>query len=53
MDLFNHYKYNFDITQYHKFLLDDVNHMIPFERELYMEMLEAKNKKEQEGNGAF
>jgi hypothetical protein len=37
--LFNHYKMNFALMQYHKYSLDELNNMIPFEREIYISML--------------
>jgi hypothetical protein len=48
MNLANFYKINFDITQYHKFSLTEVENMIPFERDIYVTMLEEKVKKEKE-----
>lgn len=39
---------NFDITQYHKFTLTEINDMIPFERDIYVQMLEDKVKKEKQ-----
>lgn len=30
---------NFALMQYHKYTLDDVENMIPFEREVYVAML--------------
>lgn len=48
MNLVNYYKINFDITQYHKFSLTEVENMIPFERDIYVTMLEEKVKKEKE-----
>ena len=50
MNLYNHYKLHFDITQYHKLSLNDINEMIPFERELYVDMIVTKINKEKEGN---
>lgn len=37
--LFNHYKTNFALMQYHKYALTDIEEMIPFEREVYVTML--------------
>lgn len=50
MNLYGHYKLNFDVTQYHKFNLDDLNNMIPFERELYVDMIIEKIQKEKQEN---
>lgn len=52
MNLYNHYKLNFDVTQYHKFNLTDINDMIPFERELYVDMIIDKMNKEKKGNNS-
>ena len=49
MNLYSHYKLNFDIVQYHKFTLGDIDDMIPFERDLYVEMIKEKIKREQDG----
>lgn len=52
MNLYSHYKINFDVTQYHKFSLTEVENMIPFERELYVDMIVEKNEREkQQANG--
>jgi hypothetical protein len=32
------------MTQYHKFTVEDVNNLIPFERDLYVTMLADKIK---------
>lgn len=37
--LHNFYKMNFALMQYHKYTLQDVENMIPFEREVYVAML--------------
>lgn len=46
MDLYNHYKLNFDLTQHHSFTLSELNEMIPFEREVYVDMILQKIEKE-------
>jgi hypothetical protein len=51
MDLYSHYKLNFDVTQYHKFTLTEINEMIPFEREVYVDMILEKIQKEKSNNG--
>lgn len=38
-DLFNYYKMNFALMQYHKYSLTEIENMIPFEREVYVAML--------------
>ena len=37
--LYNYYKMNFALLQFHKYTLDDIESMIPFEREIYVAML--------------
>ena len=37
--LANFYKMNFALLQYHKYSLQDIEEMIPFEREIYVAML--------------
>jgi hypothetical protein len=37
--MFNFYKMNFALMQYHKYSLRDLEEMIPFEREVYVAML--------------
>jgi hypothetical protein len=37
--LYNFYKMNFALMQYHKYNLSDIENMIPFEREVYVAML--------------
>jgi hypothetical protein len=36
---FNHYKTNFALMQYHKYSLEELDNMMPFEREIYISML--------------
>jgi len=38
--LANYYKMNFALLQYHKYSLSDIEEMIPFEREIYVAMLQ-------------
>lgn len=38
-DLHNFYKMNFALMQYHKYSLEDIETMLPFEREIYTAML--------------
>lgn len=50
--LFNYYKLNFALMQYHKYSLTEIEDMIPFERDIYVELLAAYlAEKEQEANG--
>jgi hypothetical protein len=37
--LANFYKMNFSLMQYHKYSLDEIESMIPFEREVYVALL--------------
>lgn len=37
--LYNFYKMNFALLQFHKYSLEDIENMIPFEREIYVAML--------------
>ena len=37
--LYNFYKMNFALLQFHKYSLQDIENMIPFEREIYVAML--------------
>jgi hypothetical protein len=37
--MFNYYKMNFALIQYHKYSLAELEEMIPFEREVYVAML--------------
>lgn len=36
---YNHYKTNFALMQYHKYSLQELEDMMPFEREIYISML--------------
>jgi hypothetical protein len=36
---FNHYKTNFALMQYHKYSLEELENMMPFEREIYVSLL--------------
>jgi len=37
--LANYYQLNFALMQYHNYGLEDIENMIPFEREIYIHML--------------
>ena len=39
---------NFALLQYHKYSLEDIDNMIPFERAIYISMLVAYLKEENE-----
>lgn len=46
--LANHYKSNFNLMQFHKYSLSDIESMIPWERILYIELLREHVKAENE-----
>jgi len=35
----NYYRMNFSLMQYHKYSLEELEEMLPFEREIYIHML--------------
>lgn len=35
----NFYETNFELIQHHKYTLEDINNMMPWERALYVDML--------------
>tara|TARA_B100001250_G_scaffold188552_1_gene161984 strand:+ start:1982 stop:2152 length:171 start_codon:yes stop_codon:yes gene_type:complete len=39
MDLENYYKLNFALMQYHKYSLTEIENLIPWERDVYVELL--------------
>tara|TARA_B100001996_G_scaffold380820_1_gene369004 strand:+ start:1644 stop:1814 length:171 start_codon:yes stop_codon:yes gene_type:complete len=39
MDLENYYKLNFALMQYHKYSLTEIENIIPWERDVYVELL--------------
>lgn len=55
-NLFNFYKLNFALAQYHKYSFSDIETMLPFEREIYVSLLinflEEENKKNQNRHGS-
>ena len=40
MDLENYYKINFALLQYHKYSLTEVENLIPWERDIYIGLLQ-------------
>ena len=44
----NYYEMNFSLMQYHKWSLSEVENLIPWERELYVNMLLAYLEKKKE-----
>ena len=47
-DLESHYRINFALMQYHKYSLSDIENMIPWEREIYLALLENHIREEEE-----
>lgn len=52
--LANYYQLTFQLMQHHKYSLTELENMIPWEREIYVDMLvthiEVENKKQEERN---
>ena len=44
----NHYQTNFAMMQHHKYSLEELDNMMPWEREVYTEMLKAHIETENE-----
>lgn len=60
MDMENFYRLNFALMQYHKYSLTDLENMMPWERDIYVMLLEQhleeeeqKRKAQQAANGGF
>ncbi len=53
--LINHYTMNFELMYHHNFSLTELNNMFPYERAIYVDLLneylEKKNQEEQKRNG--
>lgn len=47
-DLASFYETNFNLMQHHKYSLTEIENMIPWEREVYIQLLIAHLKKERE-----
>ena len=43
-----YFKTNFALMQYHKYSLEDIENMMPWEREVYLSLLENYIKEEEE-----
>ena len=54
MNLMNYYELNFSLMQYHKYSLTEIENMIPWERDVYVVMLqnhlEEEKLKQQQAN---
>ena len=46
MDSMNYYKLNFALMQYHKYSLTEIENMIPWERDVYVALLQAHLEEE-------
>ena len=46
--LMNHYKTNFALMQHHKYSLTELDNMMPWERDIYINLLIAHLKEEEE-----
>ena len=46
--LFNYYETNFALMQHHKYILKELDNMIPWEREIYVNLLAKWIKEENE-----
>jgi len=59
MDLENYFKLNFSLMQYHKYSLWEIESMIPWERDIYITLLqqhleeEELKQKQQMSNAQF
>ena len=56
MSLINYFKLNFALMQYHKYSLTEIENMMPWEREIYLALLqqyieEENLKAQQQSNG--
>lgn len=53
--LINHYTTNFELMYHHKFSLTELNNMLPYERTIYVDLLnnylEKKSKEEKQQHG--
>ena len=47
MDLENYYKINFALVQYHKYSLTEIENLIPWERDIYVGLLQQHLEEEE------
>ena len=47
MDLENYFRLNFSLMQYHKYSLWEIENMIPWERDIYVGLLQQHLEEEQ------
>ena len=58
MSLASDFRLNFALMQYHKYSLTEIENMMPWERDIYVSLLqqhleEEKLKQQQQGNGSY
>ena len=57
MNIMSYYELNFSLMQYHKYSLTEIENMIPWERDVYVNMLqnhlESEKLKQQQSNARF
>jgi hypothetical protein len=46
MDLASYYKLNFSLIQYHKYSLTEIENMMPWERDIYVALLDQHLEEE-------
>jgi hypothetical protein len=46
MDLESYYKLNFSLIQYHKYSLTEIENMMPWERDIYVALLQQHVEEE-------
>ena len=46
MDLENYYRLNFALMQYHKYSLTEIENLIPWERDIYVGLIQAHLEEE-------
>jgi hypothetical protein len=46
MELESYYRINFALMQFHKYSLNEVENLIPFEREIYLSLLQQHIEEE-------
>lgn len=46
IDLESYYKINFSLMQFHKYSLSEIENLIPFERDIYLALLQQHIEKE-------
>ena len=58
-NLESYYKVNFALVQHHKYSLTEIENMIPWERDIYVSLLqqhleeEKLKQQQQQGNGSY